>query len=217
MVSGENSGISEAFDAFRSSMEAAKLMTKKKDVLTTGQVARICNVAPRTVSKWFDSGQLRGYRIPGSKDRRIPIDQLVRFMQAHGMPLNGLDSGTVRVLLVDDKRDLVVATAEGLERTERFTVRTAECGFDAGVEANQFHPHVIVMDIMLEDIDVRRICKLVHENPDLAGTRIVAVASSLTDGEGQALLQHGFDAYLCRPFELSQLIQAIDEATSIIH
>ena len=28
---------------------------RKKDVLTTGQVAQLCNVAPRTVTKWFDS------------------------------------------------------------------------------------------------------------------------------------------------------------------
>ena len=33
-------------------------------VFTTGQVAKICKVAPRTVSKWFDSGRLKGYRIP---------------------------------------------------------------------------------------------------------------------------------------------------------
>src|SRR5205823_90621 len=43
-----------------------------KTIFTTGQVAKICKVAPRTVSKWFDSGRLRGYRIPGSQDRRIP-------------------------------------------------------------------------------------------------------------------------------------------------
>jgi excisionase family DNA binding protein len=47
-----------------------------KKVFTTGQVAKICKVAPRTVSKWFDSGRLRGYRIPGSQDRRIPREQL---------------------------------------------------------------------------------------------------------------------------------------------
>ena len=51
-------------------------MPRQKDILTTGEVAKICNVAPRTVSKWFDSGQLRGYRIPGSKDRRIPLAQI---------------------------------------------------------------------------------------------------------------------------------------------
>ena len=47
-----------------------------KKVFTTGQVAKICKVAPRTVSKWFDSGRLRGYRIPGSQDRRIPREHL---------------------------------------------------------------------------------------------------------------------------------------------
>ena len=73
---------------------------KKKSVLTTGQVAKICNVAPRTVSKWFDSGQLRGYRIPGSKDRRIPVDQLVRFMKSHGMPTEGVETGSIGVLIV---------------------------------------------------------------------------------------------------------------------
>lgn len=192
-------------------------MDRKKDVLTTGQVAKICSVAPRTVSKWFDSGQLRGYRIPGSKDRRIPMDQLVRFMQAHGMPLNGLDSGTTRVLLIDGKPELSQAMAEGLTRTGRLEVRTAECGFDAGVMAEQFHPHAIVIDIMLEDIDVKRICKLVHENPDLQGTRLVALTSALTEAEGQALMQQGFDAYLCRPFEIEQLIQVVDDMTSIVH
>ena len=57
-----------------------------KDVLTTGEVAKICNVAARTVSKWFDSGQIEGYRIPGSKDRRIPVQSLMTFMQEHGIP-----------------------------------------------------------------------------------------------------------------------------------
>ena len=42
-------------------------MARQKDILTTGEVAAICNVAPRTVSKWFDSGQLKGYRIPARK------------------------------------------------------------------------------------------------------------------------------------------------------
>src|SRR6185436_10019854 len=80
------------------------MSTKVKDVLTTGEVAMICSVAPRTVSKWFDSGALHGYRIPGSKDRRIPLNQLIRFMKQHGMPLNGLMTGATRVLIVDNEQ-----------------------------------------------------------------------------------------------------------------
>ena len=59
-------------------------------VLTVGQAAKLCNAAPRTVSRWFDSGKLRGYRIPGSQDRRIPREHLIRFLTENGMPLGDL-------------------------------------------------------------------------------------------------------------------------------
>jgi two-component system response regulator RpaA len=58
-----------------------------RKVYTTGEAAKFLQVAPRTVSKWFDQGRLRGYRIPGSQDRRIPQEQLIRFMRDNGMPV----------------------------------------------------------------------------------------------------------------------------------
>ncbi len=66
-------------------------MAKGKNVLTTGNVAKICNVAPRTVSKWVDDGALPGYRLPESKDRRIPIASLRSFMEKHSIPTKPLD------------------------------------------------------------------------------------------------------------------------------
>src|SRR5687768_16017987 len=90
--------------AAQGDLKRTEMMTlpTDKDVLTTGQVAKMCNVAARTVSKWFDYGQLKGYRIPGSKDRRIPRAQLIKFMKEHGIPLDGIQSGRPRVLIVDD-------------------------------------------------------------------------------------------------------------------
>ncbi len=41
--------------------------SKVKDVLTTGEVAKICNVAPRTVSKWFDSAPCMGIESQAAK------------------------------------------------------------------------------------------------------------------------------------------------------
>jgi len=63
-------------------------VAKGKNVLTMGDVARICNVASRTATKWFDGGQLKGYRIPGSRDRRVPISELVCFMRANDIPMS---------------------------------------------------------------------------------------------------------------------------------
>lgn len=54
-------------------------------IYTTGQISKICRVAPRTVSKWFDSGELGGYVIPESKSRRVPHRCLVQFLGKNKM------------------------------------------------------------------------------------------------------------------------------------
>ena len=84
-----------------------------KKVFTTGQVAKICKVAPRTVSKWFDSGRLKGYRIPGSQDRRIPREYLIRFLKEHGMPLGDLEDEAMAKVLVVGQDQLLI---ENLKR-----------------------------------------------------------------------------------------------------
>ena len=95
-------------------------------VFTTGQVAKICKVAPRTVSKWFDSGRLKGYRIPGSQDRRIPREYLIRFLEEHGMPLGDLEDETMAkvLIVVVDVRGLIVARSTGRRASEA----TQRCG-----------------------------------------------------------------------------------------
>ncbi len=73
-----------------------------KSVYTTGEVAEICKVSQQTVIRCFDSGKLHGFRVPGSRFRRIPRESLVQFMKENGIPLDHLESGKKRVLAVDD-------------------------------------------------------------------------------------------------------------------
>ena len=58
-----------------------------KTVFTTGEAAKICKVSQQTIIRCFDSGQLKGFRVPGSRFRRIPRDQLYAFMRDNGIPI----------------------------------------------------------------------------------------------------------------------------------
>ena len=191
--------------------------TKVKDVLTTGEVAKICNVAPRTVSKWFDSGALHGYRIPGSKDRRIPLNQLIRFMKQHGMPLNGLMTGSTRVLIVDEEQDIVEVLEKILEGEAKYEVEIARGGFAAGVTAEKFRPHVILLDMHLRDIDAPEVAKHVKKSPDLQLTKVVAMSGKLSDAEAQGLLAQGFDGFLRKPFHVRQVIESIEDSMAVVY
>jgi len=192
-------------------------MAKGKNVLTTGDVARICNVAPRTVSKWFDSGQLKGYRIPGSKDRRIPVSELIRFMKAHNMPATIFPVGKIRVLVVDSNADAASSLADTLRTKADYEVQTVRSSFETGVVAQKFAPHVLLVSLLAEGIDATGICKSIRANEDLQTIKIIALANQLSDSESAALLQKGFDGYISNAGNADEVIKKIEETTAIIY
>ncbi len=192
-------------------------MAKGKNVLTTGDVARICNVAPRTVSKWFDSGQLKGYRIPGSKDRRIPVSELIRFMKAHNMPATTFPVGKIRVLVVDSNADAGSSLADTLRTKADYEVQTVRSSFESGATAQKFAPHVLLVSLLAEGIDATDICKSIRANEDLQTIKIIAIANQLSDSESAALLQKGFDGYISNAGDAAEAIKKIEEATAIIY
>jgi hypothetical protein len=59
---------------------------KLKSAYSTGEVARICCLSQTSIIRLFDSGVISGYRVPTSRFRRIPHEELVRFIQDHGLP-----------------------------------------------------------------------------------------------------------------------------------
>jgi excisionase family DNA binding protein len=192
-------------------------MAKGKNVLTTGDVAKICNVAPRTVSKWFDTGQLKGYRIPGSKDRRIPLSELIRFMKAHNMPTAGLPVGKIRVLVVDSNEETSLVLAEALENKAGYEVQTVKSNFETGATAQKFAPHVLLVNLLAEGIDAAAICRSIRTNEDLQTIKVIALANSLNDSESAALLKKGFDGYISDSSDVTQVIKRIEEAIAIIY
>jgi excisionase family DNA binding protein len=189
----------------------------EKDVLTTGEVAKICNVASRTVSKWFDSGQLRGYRIPGSKDRRIPVTSLVKFMKSHGIPMDGLMSGSTRVLIVDGEDEVVQTLTKILSEQTSYEIRSSRNIFAAGIECERFRPHVMLLDIHLADNEGRDIVRVLQESDDHQVTKIIAMSSKLTDGQTAQLKHQGFDGALRKPFSVRQVIEAIEGASAVVY
>ncbi|MHC4423298.1 MAG: helix-turn-helix domain-containing protein [Planctomycetota bacterium] len=192
-------------------------MSKGKNVLTTGDVAKICNVAPRTVSKWFDSGQLKGYRIPGSKDRRIPVSELIRFMKVHNMPATTLPAGKIRVLIVDSNGDTGSALADILRTKADYEVQTVRSNFETGIIAQKFAPHVLLISLLAGGIDATGICKSIRANEDLQAIKVIALANQLSDSESAALLQKGFDSCISNPADVTEIVNKIEEATAIIY
>ncbi len=177
-----------------------------KTVFTTGEAAKICKVSQQTIIRCFDSGQLKGFRVPGSRFRRIPRDLLFKFMKENGIPTDALESGKRRVLLVDDDEELVELITDVLKSDGRFEVRVATNGFAAGMVVKEYRPDIVVLDVMLPDINGRDVCKLIRSDSTLEGVRIICISGMVEQDKVHELKRAGANDFLQKPFDVEDLI-----------
>ena len=180
---------------------------RHKAVYTTGEAAEVCKLSQQTIIRCFDNGQVQGFRVPGSKFRRIPRDCLIKFMKDNSIPLDGLEATKIRVLVVDDDPQIVELFVDVLTADGRFDVATAQSGYDAGVMTQQFRPDIVVLDYMLPDINGNVVCKTIRENPDLSRIKILIISGMVNPAEVDGLMKAGADDFVKKPFNIENVIE----------
>jgi excisionase family DNA binding protein len=180
-----------------------------KSVYTTGEVSSICNVSQQTVIRCFDSGKLKGFRVPGSRFRRIPRESLMHFMKEHGIPLDSLETGRKRVLVVDDDEPIVEMFTELFERDGRFEVQTARTGYDAGVMTESFRPDIMLLDFKLPDVNGNVVCRTIRANSNYQHMKIIMISGETDSSMVQELLEAGADDFIKKPCSIDKVIQRV--------
>ena len=180
-----------------------------KPVFTTGEAAKICKVSQQTIIRCFDNGSLKGFRVPGSRFRRIPRDQLYSFMRENKIPTDALESGKRKVLIVDDDVELVELLKDVFDRDGRFETRTANNGFDAGMQVKEFRPDVMVLDVMLPDINGKEVCQRVRSDKNLDAVKIICISGMVEQDKIAELIDAGADDFMNKPFSVESLLERV--------
>jgi excisionase family DNA binding protein len=180
-----------------------------KELFTTGEAADICRVSQQTIIRCFDSGRLEGFRVPGSRFRRIPRESLIKFMKDNRIPLETLDSGKKKVLIVDDDTEIIDLLVDVLSKDGRFEVKTATSGYEAGIQTQRFRPDCILLDYMLPDVNGNVVCHTIRRNPEFENIKIIIVSGVIKQDEIDQLLKSGAQDFIKKPFDITDLIKRI--------
>jgi excisionase family DNA binding protein len=186
-----------------------------KDLFTTGEAAEVCRVSQQTIIRCFDAGRLEGFRVPGSRFRRIPRQSLVKFMKENNIPLDAIESGKRKVLIVDDDAEIVELIVEVLNRDGRFETETASSGYEAGMATERFRPELILLDYMLPDVNGNVVCQTIRKNPEFENIRIIIVSGVVKQDEIAQLLKSGAQDFIRKPFDVTELTSKITTALQI--
>ncbi|MHC4559140.1 MAG: response regulator [Planctomycetota bacterium] len=186
-----------------------------KDLFTTGEAADICRVSQQTIIRCFDAGRLEGFRVPGSRFRRIPRTSLVKFMKDNKIPLDAIESGKRKILIVDDDTEIVELIVDVLGRDGRFETKTASSGYEAGMATEKFRPELILLDYMLPDVNGNIVCQAIRRNPEFENIKIIIVSGVVKQDEIAQLLKSGAEDFIRKPFDVAELTGKINAVLQI--
>ncbi|MEY2580272.1 MAG: two-component system, OmpR family, response regulator MprA [Ilumatobacteraceae bacterium] len=123
-------------------------------------------------------------------------------------------SATGRVLVVDDDPKFVTIVVRFLERVG-YEFVVAESGSQALRAVGEHSPDAIVLDLMMPGPGGIEVCQRLRAEGWAGGIVIVSARSNSADHMQAALA--GADAFLAKPFPLSELASTIDDLVGVSH
>lgn len=179
------------------------------EILTTGDIAKFCGVNYRTVNRWVQRGELKGFQLPGRGDVRVRRDDFLVFLKTHNIPVpNPFQVNEIpRILIVEDTRDMATAIQRVLQGMGLET-QIAGDGFRAGVLVRDFNPHLVTLDLKIPGFSGLEVLRYIRNDPQLASIRLLVI-SALPEAKLQEAKEAGADDIIGKPFENEELTQKV--------
>lgn len=112
------------------------------------------------------------------------------------------------VLIIEDNFDIRDNTAEILELAG-FDVLVATNGYDGLQMAGEHFPDIILCDILMPQMNGWEVLVHLKNNHQTANIPFVYLTSSVEKQEERKARELGADGYICKPYEVNELIEQI--------
>lgn len=113
-------------------------------------------------------------------------------------------------LVIEDNPEIRENTTEILELAG-YRVIAAENGFVGVKAAEEQQPDIILCDIMMPGMNGYEVIKKLRSNPATSSIPFLYVTASVEKSEVKAAMDMGANGYVRKPFDISELISAINE------
>lgn len=118
-------------------------------------------------------------------------------------------SSKPRVLIVEDNEDNMTTVKAIIN--DKYIVYEAYDGVEAVQKARETKPDFILMDIALPEMDGIEAFKLIRADVHLSKIPVLALTASAMTSDREAILAHGFDAYLVKPIDDTEFFNTINQ------
>jgi len=176
--------------------------------LTFAEIADECNLPLSQLLQWAELGYIDPAPAERTEDFKISLSSLAKCMDAHGIPLpDTFQPLSSKVLIIDDDLPMSKAIRRAL-LWEGYDIHMARDGVDAGRLIDELQPDLVTLDLSMPGLDGFDLLRYLRLNPRLNHLKILVI-SALPDPQLKRALDLGADRVLSKPFENSELQQAV--------
>lgn len=190
----------------------------RRNSLSTGDIARHCQVTPATVVNWIKAGKLKVYSTPGGQ-YRMEVKAFVDFLNENKFPVPEELAPALerRILVIDDDEDILELATEALgEYLPNATIETSSDGYDGLLKIGAFKPHAIVLDLMMPRVDGAEVCRRLRGNADTKNIFIIAVSGLSADNElVRKVKRIGVDEFFTKPLKYEEVAKALKKLLKV--
>jgi CheY-like chemotaxis protein len=109
------------------------------------------------------------------------------------------------MLLVDDNAAALFVLSKLIAKLGSHEVATAADGPAAIAQAKAVRPEIVLLDIGLPGMDGLEVARRMRADPDLAGTKLIALTGYGQDEDRRMSQEAGFDRHLVKPVSIDDL------------
>ena len=194
-----------------------KSMPTTSRLLTTGEVARYCDVSTNAVKKWIRNGRLKAFRTPGGHFR-IESEDFREFLGRHNMPVyqDFFGTGTKRILIVDDDAQVRATVAEIIRSMDLpAEIDEAGDGYEALLKAGDSKPDLMILDIRMPRMDGLEACRRIRANAGTATTRILVVSGFMDEAAQDDVVKAGASDWMKKPLDIEEFRLKVGRLLSV--
>jgi CheY-like chemotaxis protein len=184
----------------------------RRSSLSTGDIARHCQVTPATVVNWIKAGKLKVYSTPGGQ-YRMEVKAFIDFLNENKFPVPEelAPASERRILVIDDDEDILKLAAESLEEyMPNAEIETSSDGYDGLLKIGSFRPHAIVLDLMMPRVDGAEVCRRLRGNTETKNVFIIAVSGLSADNElVRKVKRIGVDDFFTKPLKYEEVAKSL--------
>lgn len=150
----------------------------EKEILSTFEAARYCQVHPGTIKNWIRNENLKAFKTPGGH-RRIYRKDLDKFLKEKNIPISYETRNQRRkVLIIDSDYGAREQLSKHLMRwTGLFETASASNSFEAGELLVVFKPDLIILESSLPGVDITDVCRHIKASLYLEDPKIIIKAN----------------------------------------